>query len=304
MSYFVLKNAQENYYRIKSKIFNDPLYTVEMNRNNNVKAIAVITGATNGIGKEVAKKLMLQNFDVFLPCRDIIKGLQVASEIGIHTSRVIYLDLSKKPSIDLFVFRLKQILESEMVTPILNVLINNAACISEDLKLMYNTNHEGPLYLTKLLLPMLDRSFDGRVINVSSVAHSMAKPDMENIHNISGVNAMTVYGNTKLYNLLMTAYINKHSNFVVSTAVHPGYVNSDLYRSNELKGILARIKDGSSIFGKTVEEGARQVLYPTLMPIPYKGYMANFLPERVCEFDNIDLNILSDILWENGIYKV
>ena len=307
MSYFISKNVQENFSRLKYKWWTyDPLHHINIQLSVNQNKVVVVTGPTSGIGKEVVKKLMNLNYRVILACRNTEKGRAVAQEMGIEEINVLYLDLSKKESIDSFAVNLHKL------TPHINVLINNAAYLGSDLELMYRTNCQGPTYLTKILLPHLNRSFDGKVINVSSVIHAFAKPTLENLYDTSSEDQLTVYANTKLYNILLTNVINKLPNGIdgqnvplVSTAVNPGYVDSDLYRSDELHGsLLRKMKTSAGYIGKSAEEGARQIIYAIVRYVPYRGYISNFSPDSVHAFSGVNLDLLSHNLWNNTEFEI
>ena len=98
----------------------------------------------------------------------------------------------------------------------------------------------------------------------------------------------------------MTKYINEISteqiSSVSSTSVNPGYTLSDLQNEN------------SSIFSnyflaKNPSESARQIVYAIVKPIAYKGYLSNFLPEKICTFSYIDNYQFAKKLWNNGEFK-
>ncbi|NNC85887.1 MAG: SDR family NAD(P)-dependent oxidoreductase [Bacteroidia bacterium] len=131
----------------------------------------VVTGANKGIGMEICKQLAKLDHDVVLTARNRNKGLQAVNEIGSNVS-FVELDVSNKESIEKFADRMKKRSDS------IDVLINNAgigvgkaglsdANVSE-IKEIMETNFYGPMQLNALLLPLLLKSAEGRIINMSS----------------------------------------------------------------------------------------------------------------------------------------
>ena len=279
-NHFVRQNMYEFYNRIWYKIFNDPLYYIEQEIANEIpqeEMNVIVTGATSGIGKEICKYLGVLvsrgfKFNIIMACRNLEKGYKVAEEIGLKNECVWHLDLSSYRSIREFVW----IYDHKYTS--LHTLINNAAYLGDDIETMYNVNTLHLAELTNKLIPSLEKNASqARIINVSSVAHLLANTSMEN------PDIMTAYANSKLCVNLLTDNWNqmfaRHANNIVATSVHPGYVATDLYRSNNLNGILKNIKDWT-LTAKTPEEGARQVIYAMLCKYPIEGYMANFKEEN------------------------
>ena len=84
--------------------------------------IALVSGATRGIGKEVARQLAQLNYHVFLGARDLKKGAAVAHELGMEKQLTpVELDVTNQASVDAAI----QVVRSKFGK--LDVLINNAA---------------------------------------------------------------------------------------------------------------------------------------------------------------------------------
>ncbi|WP_392507939.1 SDR family NAD(P)-dependent oxidoreductase [Naumannella halotolerans] len=133
----------------------------------NQKPVAVVTGASSGIGAASARALAAADFDVILGARRIEKLQSIAEECG---GTAIALDVTDDASVAAF---------AEQV-PNCSLLVNNAggavgvepvaeASIS-DWQWMYDTNVLGTLRLTQAFLPKLIDSGDGQVINIGSIA--------------------------------------------------------------------------------------------------------------------------------------
>ncbi|MGB3302842.1 SDR family NAD(P)-dependent oxidoreductase [Gordonia sp. (in: high G+C Gram-positive bacteria)] len=134
--------------------------------NSNGK-IAVVTGASSGIGAAAARALARDGFTVVLGARRIDRIEALADEIG---GRAMYLDVTDAASVDRFTATLDEV----------HVLVNNAggakglAPVSEanleDWRWMWETNVVGTLRVTKALLPKLEASGDGLIITITSTA--------------------------------------------------------------------------------------------------------------------------------------
>ncbi|XP_072177590.1 retinol dehydrogenase 11-like [Diadema setosum] len=227
----------------------------------------LITGGSNGIGKATAKLLARKKARVIIACRNVEKGRAAVDEIiaatGNKDVRVKKLDLSSLASVRSFAKELK---EEESA---LHVLINNAGIlapakktITEDhLEMTYATNHFGPFLLTNLLLELLQKSAPSRIINVSSVVYAMGRIEFDNLCAERSYSSYSLYGHTKLANILFTRELSKRleGTGVTANCLHPGTVRTSLlsYRP-ELKLISVIF---GSLFWKDPEVGAQTSLY-------------------------------------------
>ncbi|XP_048455791.1 retinol dehydrogenase 11 isoform X1 [Rhincodon typus] len=230
---------------------------------------AIVTGANTGIGKYIAQDLAQRNARVILACRSAERGEKAEREIRHWTgnSNVHFriLDTSSLESVRKFT---EQIRKEEKQ---LDILLNNAgasgldwAITSEGLELTIATNHLGPFLLTNLLLDLLKRSTNARIVNVSSMNHRRGKVDFKHFKGenppTSGKDAM--YNNTKLMNVLFTEELSqrlKHTGVTVN-AVHPGVVMSEIMRNyNVLLRIIFNLI--GIFFFKFSEEGAVSPIY-------------------------------------------
>src|SRR6478735_4287544 len=129
--------------------------------------IAVVTGASSGIGEATARTLAEQGFHVVIGARRLDRLEKIAEDIG---GTALELDVTDQDSVDAFA----------AVLPRVDVLVNNAggakglATVAEadldDWRWMWETNVLGTLRVTKALLPKLVESGDGLVVTVTSVA--------------------------------------------------------------------------------------------------------------------------------------
>jgi NADP-dependent 3-hydroxy acid dehydrogenase YdfG len=128
---------------------------------------AIVTGASSGIGAATARSLASAGFDVVAAARRVERCDELASEIG---GRAVRLDVTDPDSV-------AQLAEA---VPDAAVLVNNAGgalglepvteADEEKWTRMYETNVMGVIRVTKALLPALERSGDGHVVVVGSVA--------------------------------------------------------------------------------------------------------------------------------------
>jgi NADP-dependent 3-hydroxy acid dehydrogenase YdfG len=134
--------------------------------------IAVVTGASSGIGAATARQLAAAGYRVVLTARRKDRIEAIAEEITAagHSATAYQLDVTDRAAVDEFATAFKTI----------GVLVNNAGGAlgldpvatgdPEDWRRMYETNVLGTLNLTQALLPKLEASGDGTVVVVSSTA--------------------------------------------------------------------------------------------------------------------------------------
>ncbi|MFC7341567.1 SDR family oxidoreductase [Saccharopolyspora griseoalba] len=131
--------------------------------------VAVVTGASSGIGAATARELAEAGFEVVVGARRVERLEELATEIG---GTALPLDVTDQASVDAFVAQV----------PRCDVLVNNAGgakgmapisdAVEDDWRWMWETNVIGTLRMTKALLPALVASGDGHVLTVTSVAAS------------------------------------------------------------------------------------------------------------------------------------
>jgi dehydrogenase/reductase SDR family protein 13 len=154
----------------------------------------------------------------------------------------------------------------------LDVLVNNAGVAGtrglsvDGFDLTYATNHIGPFLLTNLLLPRLLEAPQGRVVNVSSVAHMSIKAidwsvlDRRATPKRSG---FSDYGVTKLMNLLHAKELARRlaGTRVTTYALHPGGVASNIWRA-----LPSPVRWLLKLFLVSNQEGARTQIYCATAP--------------------------------------
>ena len=229
-----------------------------------------VTGASSGIGRALVEALAARGGNVVLAARSEERTRPVLDAISAaHASvdaRFVPVDLADLGSV-------RKAAESYLATgrPI-DVLVNNAGvagtrALSRDgFDLTYATNHIGPFLLTSLLLPAVQRSSQGRVVNVSSVAHFTAKRiDWSLLERRTEPrrSRFADYAATKLMNVLHAKELGRRlaGTRVTTYALHPGGVASNIWRSlpRPAQWILKLFLDSN-------EEGAKTPLYCATAP--------------------------------------
>jgi NAD(P)-dependent dehydrogenase (short-subunit alcohol dehydrogenase family) len=234
--------------------------------------LAVVTGATGGLGYETALALASAGAEVLVTGRNAEKGRVAIERIkrAVPSAKVRFemLDLASLASVR--AFAAKMIARGQP----LDLLINNAGVmdlparrLTEDgFERQFGTNHLSHFALTGLLLPLLARAEAPRVVNVSSLAHRGGKIDFDNLQAERKYKSWPAYQQSKLANLLFTFELQRRSDAygwgVMSNAAHPGYARTDLIPNGPgtvgVKGVLAKI------FGSFMSHSAADGALPTL----------------------------------------
>ena len=197
--------------------------------------IALVTGSTDGIGKETARQLAALGATVLVHGRNATRCQATQDEIRQATgnSRVDYFvaDLASQRQV--------RQLAADISTRYdrLHVLINNAGVIllqrqvTEDgLETTFAVNHLAPFLLTSLLLDLLKKSAPARIINVSSTVHYDARLDLHKLQSERGYNGVVAYKMSKLGNVLFTLELAERlrGSGVTANCLHPGVVTTKL----------------------------------------------------------------------------
>lgn len=233
--------------------------------------LCIVTGATNGIGRQTALELAGLGARVVLVARNRSKGETTAREIGEATGRadiqLLVCDCGSQRSIRAAAH------EALSRFPAIHVLVNNAAVmnmkreVTEDgLEAMFAVNHIGYFLFTTLLLDRLIASAPARVVNVASDAHRFAAVDFDDLQSEKRYGGMRTYGQTKGCNILFNLELSKRlaGTGVTTNALHPGGVNTGLGANN---GPMLRLAQKVvMLFMKSPEEGADTAVYLATSP--------------------------------------
>lgn len=145
------------------------------------KEIALVTGANSGIGFEIAHQLLQKGkYHVLLGSRSTTKGSAALQDLQSRnlpgSIELVHLDVQSDDHIDQVASLTKQKYGK------LDILFNNAAVAlpegateREKLAAAFDTNTTGPYLLTQALIPLLKKSANPRIINISSGAGSIGR---------------------------------------------------------------------------------------------------------------------------------
>ncbi|PKA56380.1 Short-chain dehydrogenase TIC 32, chloroplastic [Apostasia shenzhenica] len=251
---------------------------------------AVITGGASGIGAETARVFALRGAHVIIAARNMelaneAKKLILSSN---QTARVdaMKLDLSSLKSVRSFA-------DNFIATGLpLNILINNAGVMfcpyqlsADGVEMQFATNHLGHFYLTNLLLDKMKKTaketgIEGRIVNLSSVAHLHTYDEgiqFDGISDQTRYNDKKAYGQSKLANILhaneLSRRLQEEGANITVNSVHPGIIMTNLMRHSFL--LMKVLKIFTYIFWKNVPQGAATTCYVALHP-SLKGTMGKY----------------------------
>jgi NAD(P)-dependent dehydrogenase (short-subunit alcohol dehydrogenase family) len=193
---------------------------------------ALVTGATDGLGRSVATELAGQGAAVLVHGRDPGRGEHTAAEIRSHTPHArVELYLADLAELDQVGEMADQI---ERLHPDLNLLINNAGIggglpegrerqeSRDGYELRFAVNYLAGFLLTQRLLPLLRRNAPARVVNVASIGqHPLDFDDPMLTHDYSGTRA---YGQSKLAQIMHAIELAERvpAEEVSANSLHPG----------------------------------------------------------------------------------
>lgn len=212
----------------------------------------LITGANKGIGFETAKQLAQLGYFVYLGSREKIKGLEAIKELkasGISNVSWIQIDVTDIHSVQ----HAKQELETSIGA--LDVLINNAGIAGEqpqsmsagkmeNLRKIFETNFFGAVQTTQQFIPLLKKSDEPVIINVSSELGSLTLHNSTQNPNYGIYDAYSSSKTALNAFTVLLANEMRNTNFKINS-VSPGYTATDL---NQHQGT------------QTVEQGAKYIV--------------------------------------------
>ena len=230
------------------------------------KSVALVTGANQGIGLQIAKELVENGFTVLVGSRNLARGEAAAKEIG-SDAHALQLDVTDRASIDAAAKRIRNEFGR------LDVLVQNAAISNttklpgqsiqeyakltrpsnvslDEVRAVWETNVFGVLAVYQAMLPMLREAPAARIVNVSSGVGSLTmnsdpacpwRPNFGPVYPAS---------KTALNAITLAMAIELEATGIKVNAVSPGFTKTNL---NEYRGT------------ETVEEGAAEAIRAALL---------------------------------------
>jgi NAD(P)-dependent dehydrogenase (short-subunit alcohol dehydrogenase family) len=239
--------------------------------------IALITGATGGIGYEAALALAGKGARVILAARNAEKGEAALAKIRrVHPKADVRFELLDLASLESVAACAERLLTAE---PRLDLLINNAGVMTpptrqetaDGFELQFGTNHLAHFALTLRLLPLIRRGQSPRVVTVSSGAHHTGRIDFDDLNWVKRrYRPWLAYSQSKLANVLFAFELQRRSHLggwgVMSNACHPGYARTDLIANgpgleNMRFGLLLQ-----PFMSQSAADGALPTLYAATSP--------------------------------------
>jgi NAD(P)-dependent dehydrogenase (short-subunit alcohol dehydrogenase family) len=241
--------------------------------------LAIITGATGGLGLETALGLAGAGAEVILAGRNPAKGH--AAEAVIRQKyknakvRFELADMASLASIGNFADRMLA-----AGRPI-NILVNNAGIMAphdrgataDGFELQFGTNYLGHFALTSRLLSPLSAA-KARVVQLSSFGHRTGMIRLDDLNYEQGYDPFPVYSQSKLAMLMFALELDRRSNAkgwgLASVAAHPGFARTDLFANGPAPeaSIFFRtiIPVAKLLMGQSAAAGALPTLMAATMP--------------------------------------
>jgi NAD(P)-dependent dehydrogenase (short-subunit alcohol dehydrogenase family) len=223
------------------------------------KPVALVTGANQGIGLQIAKDLAAHGFTVLVGSRNLERGEAAAKEVG-PDAHALQLDVTDQASITAAAERVRNELGR------LDVLVNNAAISNtrmqpgmsvegysestrpsvvslDEVRAVFETNVFGVVAVTQAMLPLLREAPAARIVNVSSGAGSLTRNSDPAFPYRSIFGPVYPPSKTALNAMTLAMAIELESTGIKVNAACPGFTKTNL---NNYAGT------------QTVEEGARE----------------------------------------------
>ena len=233
----------------------------------------LVTGATDGIGKETARRLAERGARVFIAGRNAEKGAaavrDIATNTGTDQAEFLQADLSVQADVRGLAKAVKQ------RTNRLDVLVNNAGVIMfrreetrDGIEMTFGLNHLNYFLLTHELLDLLKASAPARIVSVASIAHRRAMLDFNDLQLSRGFGAWKAYSRSKLANIMFTYALARRleGTGVTANCLHPGFVSSHFGQNGRFlarTGMALAMRFGNAI---SVAQGAQTSVYLASAP--------------------------------------
>jgi len=236
------------------------------------RGLALVTGASSGMGKATALGLLRSGYRVIMLCRDGARGQAALAELraaaGSEAAELLICDLA-----DLDQVRSAAATVLSRGAP-LDLLVNNAGVITlgrretaQGFELQFGVNHLAHFLLTLLLREALMAAPAARIVVVSSGAHKIGRIHLEDINLRRGYTAWKAYAQSKLANVLFASELARslEGTRARANSLHPGAVATSL-GIDRASGFGAGLTRLLRPFFLTSEEGARTALWLATAP--------------------------------------
>jgi retinol dehydrogenase-12 len=219
----------------------------------------LVTGATDGIGRATARALLARGWHVLVHGRNEAKARKAANGLASAEAKAtpVWGDFANMADVVDLSIQVKAEVSA------LDVLVNNAGIYSDSreinpdgFEMTMAVNYFAPFLLTHHLLANLTCAPNARIVNVSSMTHSGASLDLDDLRFERGWSSYAAYSTSKLADILFTRRLaaDLDQTRVTANALHPGVVGTKLLRQ------------GFGMGGESVEDGARCSVFLATSP--------------------------------------
>lgn len=240
--------------------------------------VAIVTGANVGLGYETAKALASKGVTVIMACRNKNKAQEakdlILKEVPQAKLEIMTLDLNGLKNVEEFASKFKESYNK------LDILVNNAGLMmpmffktQEGHESQFGVNYLSHFLLSSLLFPLLEKSPDGRIISLASVAHEWGEIYFDHfMADKTKYSKRKAYGQSKLACLIfgyeLDRRLRQKQSSVKSIPVHPGGSLTNLGR--HLPSFLTKIIGLLGMASKQ-EQGAESEIFASLSPEAVSG---------------------------------
>jgi retinol dehydrogenase-12 len=268
--------------------------------------VALVTGASAGIGFHTALGLARVGFRVIVAGRDAARTERASGIIAERAGSTLV-----EPALADFasLVAVRRLAERFLAThDRLDLLVNNAGLMTPRFQLSADgfettmaVNHLAPFLLTNLLLDRLRASAPSRIVTVASQAHRGARLDPATLTGPRDWSPLKAYGRSKLCNILFTRALARRlqGSPVVATCLHPGVVATAIGdRAGGVTGFGWRL---AKRFLITPERGADTSLFLATVADATPFHGAYVIGHRVARPDRTALDDeLAERLWKES----
>jgi NAD(P)-dependent dehydrogenase (short-subunit alcohol dehydrogenase family) len=224
--------------------------------------VALVTGASAGLGVETARALSSHGATVIAGVRDVAKAEKALADAGVPVGEQVALeelDLASLASVRAFTDRITSRVDA------LDLLIANAglmacpqATTADGFELQFGTNHLGHFVLVNRLVPLLVAGAPSRIVCLSSSGHRIGDVDLDDPNfETTPYHEWLAYGRSKTANAQFAVELDRRlrDRGVRAMAVHPGGIRTELFRhlDADAQAYVASSKQGD---WKTPAQGA------------------------------------------------
>jgi NAD(P)-dependent dehydrogenase (short-subunit alcohol dehydrogenase family) len=226
--------------------------------------VCLVTGATSGVGKEVARGLALKRAHVVVASRDAERGRRTAEELGDDTANPqvesVEVDVASQASIRRFARDfMKRFAKLHVLVHCAGAYVPTREDTAEGIEKTWATNVLGYFLPTVLLLDRLVASAPARIVTVTSSA--VGDLDLDDVEfRKRPYRAMSAYRQSKLADRMLTWALASRlrGRGVTANTMHPGYVRTNLIRSGTF-GFFFRL--GGALIARSPERGAETAVW-------------------------------------------